>query len=1083
MARLHLTLLGGFQARLDPGATLALPTRKAQALLAYLAVPPGRLHPRNKLAALLWGGIREESARASLRQALFAIRKALGAAEGVVRQDGDALRLDPTAIEVDVAAFEDAVANGSPEALEHAADLYRGDLMSGFTLDEPPFEEWLLSERERLRERALEALAQILAHQRKAGATEPAIQTALRLLALDPLQEVVHRALMRLYAAAGRRGAALRQYQQCVNVLGRELGIEPEPETKTLYRDILRHRPSRVTVIEASSADPHARVAVAPSRAPVADVPMIGRAQELEQLKIALDEACAGHGAIIAILGEAGIGKTRLVSELVTTAEARGTRVLLGRSYETEQVLPFGPWVDAFRAAHATGQLRTLSPIQRADLSHLFPELASADVERLKSAPDFLKVFESVTTAVAVLAGQRPLVLVIEDVHWADEMSLRLLAFLARRLQALPVLAIITFRDEELPDAAMLRRVLSELQRERRLSVLIVKALSYDDTVALVQTLARSGTDTMALARLREAAWNASAGNPFVIVETVHSHVQGTGLSDAVRQLVTHRLERLSERAGMLTAVAALIGREFEFALVQRAAGLSENEAAESVEELIRHRVLHGVGERFDFTHDRIRDVVRAEILAPRRRALHRRVAEAIESVYAEDLQQHVLALGLHYEGAEMWPQAVGYLRRAATHAFTQSAYRAAVSCLERALAAASRLPQTAEVLNEMLDLWLQLRTALWPLAEFDRIGKCLEDAERLAIALDDRRRQGNIAAYVSVLRWITGDVPSARHYAQTAHQVAASVDDSALRAISNFYLGLAHYVLGVYAESEAAFLENVPTLAVTKERYVLGAPRSHLVLAAAWVVLPFTERGAFEAGLAYGQASLKLAEDAEDFFGIVTASYCLAYLHGQKGELDLAAPLLERALAVCRAREFSVWLPQITGYLGHVHAQAGRVDEGLAMLERAIEIYEATRAWPFRTLFTAHRGGACLLAGRRDDALALGRAALTLARDHHERGHEAWALRFLGEVASQDDARDGEIAEGHYREALALATELGMRPLVAHCHLGLGLLCRQVGVRATTRQHLNTAAAMFRDLDMGTWRARAEAMLRVSGD
>jgi len=205
MTRLDLSLLGGFQARLQPGPPLALPTRKAQALLAYLAVPPGRAHPRGELAALLWGEAREESARASLRQALFAIRKAIGdACPSALVLDDDTLALDASAVCVDVAAFERLMADGGPAALEEASTLYRGDFLAGFSVAEPAFEEWLVTERERLRELALEGLAKLLGHQRRMAMPEAAIQTALRLLALDPLQEPVHRTLMRLYAEALR---------------------------------------------------------------------------------------------------------------------------------------------------------------------------------------------------------------------------------------------------------------------------------------------------------------------------------------------------------------------------------------------------------------------------------------------------------------------------------------------------------------------------------------------------------------------------------------------------------------------------------------------------------------------------------------------------------------------------------------------------------------------------------------------------------------------------------------------------------------------------------------------------------------
>src|SRR5262245_41398267 len=206
---LSVTLLGGFEARLATGAAVGL-TKKAQALLAYLGIRPSQSHPRDKLAALLWGERSDEQARGGLRHALLVLRRALASAQPPpLRIEGQTLALNPLGVEVDVVTFEHRVAEGTPQALEQAAELYRGDLLLGFTVNEPLFEEWLVAERERLREMALEALARLLAHQTKAANTERAIQTAVRLLGLDPLQEAVHRTLMRLYARQGRRGAAL----------------------------------------------------------------------------------------------------------------------------------------------------------------------------------------------------------------------------------------------------------------------------------------------------------------------------------------------------------------------------------------------------------------------------------------------------------------------------------------------------------------------------------------------------------------------------------------------------------------------------------------------------------------------------------------------------------------------------------------------------------------------------------------------------------------------------------------------------------------------------------------------------------
>ena len=223
MARLTLTLLGGFRAHLDPGAPLAFPTRKAQALLSYLAMPVGEPHSRDKLASLLWGSTVETTARTSLRQTLYSLRRILRRAESEpLRADGNLVSVDPSAVSLDVLEFERCVQEGTPQALAEAVTLYRGDLLEGLTVQEPPFEDWLRGERERLHELALGALARLLAHHRAMGSTEAAIQTALRLLTLDALQEPTHRTLMQLYVETGRY---LRQMLRDVQVAGGRIEV------------------------------------------------------------------------------------------------------------------------------------------------------------------------------------------------------------------------------------------------------------------------------------------------------------------------------------------------------------------------------------------------------------------------------------------------------------------------------------------------------------------------------------------------------------------------------------------------------------------------------------------------------------------------------------------------------------------------------------------------------------------------------------------------------------------------------------------------------------------------------------------
>ena len=349
--RLSLNLLGGFEVRLASGPAVTLPTRKAQALLAYLAVSPGRMHPRDKLAGLLWAERGDAQARDSLRHTLVELRRVFGEGSPGLITEGNGVGLDSAAIEVDVVRFESLVKAATAEDLDKAAELYQGDFLQGFVLREPPFEEWLATERERLRELALDGLRRLVEQQATMPTSEPAIRSAFQLLALDATQEVAHRALMRLYAQQGRRAAAFRQYQTCVAVLQREMGAEPEVETRQLYQEIVRRRdqvqgrPERTGPRVDSMTSP--ATPASPARGPAgrsepeaSETPLIGRSTELAMLVNRFTEAQWGRGGVVAVVGEAGVGKSRLVAELARIASEQDGRVLVGRCYQSEQIYP-----------------------------------------------------------------------------------------------------------------------------------------------------------------------------------------------------------------------------------------------------------------------------------------------------------------------------------------------------------------------------------------------------------------------------------------------------------------------------------------------------------------------------------------------------------------------------------------------------------------------------------------------------------------------------------------------------------------------------------------------------------------------
>ena len=1077
MARLSIALLGGFQARLDQAGAVSLPTRKSQALLAYLAVPAGRPHLREELAALLWGGIREESARASLRQALFAIRKSIGEAALVV--EGATIALAPETVEVDVAELAQAVANGSPDALARAVELYKGDLLAGLVVDEAPWEEWLVGERERVRELALEGLARLLAHQRRTGASEAAIQTALKLLSLEPLHEPVHRTLMRLYADLGRRGAALRQYQQCVAALQREFGTEPEAETKQLYQEVLRRRAPLVEVerTEASRIeDPSERLGA-----------LVGRDVELKVLRGALDDVTKGAARMVALVGDAGIGKSRLVTAVLAEARARRARVLIGRCYENERSLPFAPWIDALRAARLSpddAALRTLDPVWRAQLPGLLPELGAPPA--VSSADDRLRLFEAVTRLIEGLAAVTPLVVALEDGHWADDVSMALLGYVRRRLDGARVLILVTARADELAEAAVVRRTLADLEDQQRLVSLALAPLDRTETSALVRALARVGSDAITLDRLGEEIWTASQGNPFMVVETMRALEQGAReagagplpLPERVRHVITARLERLGHSARELSSVGAVIGRAFEFSVLQRAAGFQEAEAAAAVEELVRRRVLHSVGERFDFTHARIREVAYDAMLLPRRKLVHRHVAEAIEAAVGGDPGPDGLALAHHYREAEVWDKAVTYFRRAGAYAVSRAGYREAVACLEHALEALRRVPSGRATVECGIDIRLELRTALYPLGELERTLMYLREAQPLAEELGDDRRLGRVSAYLCVALRRLGDMEGAVKAGERTLSLAHAIDDLTVQVATTLYLGQALWFAGFARRAVDVFQRNVTSLTPDQLRQQFGAPGYPGVFSMTDMASVLAELGRFAEAKNVGERGLAVAEELAQPFTSIAAHISVATVYLVAGEFPRAIAGLERARSLCERGDFPVQRITVLARLGYADSCNDRLGEGLAQLEAAVQHIDRIDAF-WRPRVLGWLSETYLRAGRVEDASRVAERAAAMTPPNAPIAR-AWTTRLAAQVASHGEHVDVERGARLYEDAAALADALDLGFLRARCALGLGQLYRSAG-DPRARAHLSVAADAFRAMDLAFWLSIAESELRES--
>jgi DNA-binding SARP family transcriptional activator len=1066
----NLTLFGGFEARVGP-RVLALP-RKAQALLAYLALAPAPTHSRAKLAALLWGEADGDDARNNLRQVLFRMRRAFGRAPPVLALDAEWVGLAPHAVQSDVATFRRLIADGSDQAVRAASGLYRGQLLDGFDLGEAAFEEWLISEREQLHELALGAGRDVLKHDRARGLMDNVVAAALRLLGLDPLQEDAHRALMRAFASLGRRAAALRQYQVCVDILQRELQTEPEPETKTLYLEVLRQPRD-------PGSAPAAAVAPAPTAAAgLSEPPLTGRDAELGALTRELELVMAGTMRIVAVMGEAGVGKTRLVEELVSEAMGLGCLTLEARAYETEEDLPFALWVSALRSAGVVGNHALLSDLGaewRDALNPLFPEWPGRRRRGSIESENQLRLFEALCRLVATLAATRPLVVVLEDVQWADAASLRLLAFLGRRLRSARACVLITARAEEAERSRVLTTVLSELRSDPQFTEIALTALTRTDTLQLVERLTPNAHDQRSPA-VMDRIWQMSEGNPLVIVEVLRGLGEGRwpesgadlALPERVQQLILDRVSRLSSAARDLLAVAALVGRGFDYPLLHRAAAMPDERAAEAIEELVRRRVFRQLGEHFDFAHDRIREAVRGTLGGPRRRRLHLEVAAAIEETHARELDHHQAVLALHYREGEQWLRAVDCLRQASMVAAARGSFHEAADFLEQALGLLGRLPRGREASERAIDVRVELWDRVVVLPDFRRGEECLLQALALAHELNDERRAAFAAASLANHDVQTRNLDRGRRLAEESLGVAERLGDDMTGARAANALGLICYAAGDLEEAVDALTRGISAAgddALTTFSVGLGLCHVHL---RGWKALLLAELGRGVDALRLAHEALDRAESAQNIFSTAFARLMLARVLLIQGEVESALKLLESGFDLVETYDIGLVRRMYVVWLANAYALVGRADTARQL---------ATQGPPLWPMTHLARSRALSAAGRVAEAADAAQEGLVIARRVGERMQEAAALTLLAEIHGGPGA-SLEPARSHYKGALAIAGALGLRAYEAQCHRGLGELLAAAGEHPAARHELTTALALYRDMGMPLWRERTAALL-----
>ena len=527
-----------------------------------------------------------------------------------------------------------------------------------------------------------------------------------------------------------------------------------------------------------------------------------------------------------------------------------------------------------------------------------------------------------------------------------------------------------------------------------------------------------------------------------------------------LRGLIEHQLAHCSPADQTLLAVASVAGVEFAAAAV--AAGLERPpDEIEAQCATLAHQgqFLQARGQAewpdgtvtacFGFRHTLYQDVVYQRIPAGRQTRWHARIGARLAQGFGAQAGDLAAAVARHCVRGRLLPEAVPYLRQAGQTAARRGAHQEAVTYYEQALHALQQLSPTPDRLAQAIDLRLDVRNALLPLAAYQRIVDYLGEAEAMAHALADQRRLGWVSSYLGRHFWVVGDQERALVFGQRALAIAEQLADFPFRFMAQYHLGTTYLVLGDYRRAIASLRQNVASLSGARlhQRFALAGLPS--VVARTWLVWCLAEVGAFAEARARGDEALGIAEAVAHPYSLSMAYYGVGFLHLCQGELPQAIARLERALDICQAAMIPDLFPALAAFVGRAYTLAGRGVEALALLEQAVAQAASMRHMMHQALRVAWLSEAYLRAGRLEEAWAQAQWAFACARTHQERGHEAYALRLLGEVAAQRTSPDTAPGAVSYRQALTLADALGMRPLVAHCHRGLGTLYATTGQRS----------------------------------
>jgi len=824
----------------------------------------------------------------------------------------------------------------------------------------------------------------------------------------------------------------------------------------------------------------------------------VGRDAEVEQLRRALEQARQGRGQIAAVVGEPGVGKSRLVFELTHSHRVEGWLVLESGSVSYGKATSYLPVIDLLkgyfrvsdRDTHrdirekVTGKILTLDrglePILPALLTLLDVPADDLQWQGLDPAQRRQRTLDAVKRLLLRESQVQPLVVIFEDLHWVDTETQALLESLVESLPSARLLLLVNYRPE----------YSHSWGNKTYYTQLRLDALPPESAGELLEALLGSDADLMPLKQVLAAR---TGGNPLFLEESVRTLVETGALIGArggyrlakplgdihvpatVQAILAARIDRLPSEEKQLLQCAAVVGKHVPYALLAA--------IAEEPEERLRTLIAHLQAAEFlyetslfpdleyTFKHALTHEVAYGGLLQERRRVLHGGIVATIEASYRDRLSEHVESLAHHATRAELWDKAAVYSRQAGAKAVARWANREAVTHLEQALGALKKFGDTPESGRQGIDVRCLLRDSLFPLGEIARMLDYLSEARALADHYGDFPRLGRVLGYMTHCYWWMGDLDRAFESGEQALAIAAT-GNSMLAAVTRFYLGQVCQATGQYRKGAEILRTNINNLDTDAQQSRLGGSTLP-ALCRVWLAWNLSELGEFEQGAAVADEALALAEGLGQPDALIGAHLAVGVVALGKGDLLDAIRALEQSVQLFRRWDHPAWYGSAS-FLAIGYTLTGRVDEATALAVQTVEQYDSMGMRCNEALWIAFLGEAYLGAGSPDDAIRAAKRALDYAERYKERGHEAHTLRLLGALATWGGA--WEAAEGYYQKAVQLATELGMRPLVAHCHLGLGKLYRRTGKREQAQEHLTTATTMYRQMDMRFWLEKAEA-------